>query len=124
MIPPPPTSTLFPYTTLFRSHRARVHAQRAEHALGVVDLEPGDDEPLGRRRGLLLVDVDAVHRARPGALVAPDAGGQVEPVEPAVPRPDRDRLLGVLEVLGERLAAERLDEVPEGDVHPAGDRAG
>ena len=37
--------------------------------------------------------------------------------KPAIARPDRHRLLGVLEVLRERLAAERLDEVPERDVH-------
>src|SRR5688572_32070953 len=30
MTPPPPTSTLFPYTTLFRSHLGRRHVARQE----------------------------------------------------------------------------------------------
>jgi hypothetical protein len=97
-------------------HRARVHAQRAEHALGVVDLEAVDPEALADRV-LDLLDVDAVDRAGAGALVAADAGGQVEPVKPAVARLDRDGQLGVLEMLGEGLAAVGLDEVPQGHVH-------
>src|SRR5438093_6346031 len=43
MIPPPPTSTLFPYTTLFRSHAERVgppaepsrHVAHQVHDVGV-----------------------------------------------------------------------------------------
>src|SRR3712207_7568262 len=66
MIRRPPRSTLFPYTTLFRSN-VPVHAERA----GVVDRDraPGrrDRRPLGRH----LVgdvehrDVDPVERIRP-----------------------------------------------------------
>src|SRR5688500_19697948 len=89
-------------------HRTGVHAQGAEYALRVVDLERGDQEPL-TVRVLLLVDVDAVHRAGAGALVAPDAGGQVEPVEAPVAGTNRDRPLRVLEVGCKRLAAKRLD---------------
>src|SRR5437762_10044747 len=46
----PPTSTLFPYTTLFRSLRPDDRHQRAEHRHG-----PGpatSDEAGGRRRGV------------------------------------------------------------------------
>src|SRR5438270_8809993 len=43
MILRPPTSTLFPYTTLFRSLRC---ARRAAHA----DRVPGRPRPLGTRR--------------------------------------------------------------------------
>src|SRR5690349_23931911 len=31
MLPPPPTSTLFPYTTLFRSRRDAAHAAEVRH---------------------------------------------------------------------------------------------
>src|SRR3712207_8416018 len=34
MIRPPPRSTLFPYTTLFRSHRARPSARHVRRAAG------------------------------------------------------------------------------------------
>src|SRR5437870_8364201 len=43
MIRPPPRSTLFPYTTLFRSHRQPAgHAHGAQRAGGV--FVPGPDE--------------------------------------------------------------------------------
>ena len=97
-----------------------IDAQGAEHALGVVDLEAVDAEALAD--GVLdLLDVDAIDRAGAGALVAADAGGQVEAVEAAVARLDRHGQFGVLEALGERLAAVGLQEVPEGDVHALGD---
>src|SRR5207302_937504 len=63
------------------------------------------------------VDVDAIDRARAGALVAADAGRQVEAMEAPIARPDRDRQLRVLEELGKRFASVRLEEVPQGDVH-------
>src|SRR5947207_11809268 len=45
MIRPPPRSTLFPYTTLFRSGRVLVQAPRQEPAVLVADLD------LDQRRG-------------------------------------------------------------------------
>src|SRR2546422_3127126 len=39
MIRRPPRSTLFPYTTLFRSLDLQVHLQRRDAALGARDLE-------------------------------------------------------------------------------------
>src|SRR5207302_10462483 len=45
MIPPPPRSPLFPYTTLFRSERAallRVGHALVEASLGQADAERGD----------------------------------------------------------------------------------
>src|SRR5262245_29135127 len=92
--------------------RAGIDAQRAEHALGVVDLEARDDEALGRRLGPLLLDVDAIDRAGAGALVTADAGGQVEAVEATVARLDRHRQFGELEALSEGFAAVSLEEVP------------
>src|SRR3712207_8664652 len=62
MIRRPPRSTLFPYTTLFRSDLARVGADRdleaeadrdvvVRVALGDVGVrQPGDDAPPGRER--------------------------------------------------------------------------
>src|SRR5262249_35703479 len=50
-----------------------------------------------------------------------DAGGQVEPMEAAVARLDRHGQLGILEAFGVSVAAERLQEVPERDVHAFGD---
>src|SRR5690349_23742501 len=66
MIQRPPRSTLFPYTTLFRSHRAG-RAQVADHRL--VRLE--DLQPLVRRdlRGELRVVVDR-HHGRDSGRVA------------------------------------------------------
>src|SRR5438094_796830 len=51
MIRPPPRSTLFPYTTLFRSHFRRIRAQiLREAALGLApDLVLVDHEPLGSK---------------------------------------------------------------------------
>src|SRR3712207_6989135 len=45
MIRRPPRSTLFPYTTLFRSH-----ASRAAHALETLLLQRADDLALGLQR--------------------------------------------------------------------------
>src|SRR5262249_39628455 len=47
---------------------------------------------------------------------------QVEAVETAVARLDGHRQFRVLEAFGERLAPVGLQEIPQGDVHAAGDR--
>src|SRR5262249_54441494 len=78
--------------------------------------EAVDAEPLAHRV-LHLVDVDAIDRAGAGALVAADAGGQVEAVEAPVARLDRHGQLGILEMLREGLALVGLQEIPEGDPH-------
>src|SRR5207249_9049176 len=72
-----------------RSHvdaidRARIDAQGAKHALGVVDLEAGDFEALQRRLGFLFLNVNAIDGAGAGALIAADARGKVEAMEAAV----------------------------------------
>src|SRR5206468_12716221 len=76
--PPPPTSTPFPYTTLFRSRRARVHERRIPEGHAA----PG----LGRRehRGPPLRA--SVHRGAP----APQALRQLRAQE-EVPPPLRAR---------------------------------
>src|SRR5689334_24676256 len=49
----PPRSTLFPYTTLFRSHRAHGHAEAARTlALAVTGIDDQDADVLVRRRDL------------------------------------------------------------------------
>src|SRR2546427_1322973 len=50
MIRRPPRSTLFPYTTLFRSHRRRAHAQGVEDRHQVVGVA-SDRVPVRRGRG-------------------------------------------------------------------------
>src|SRR2546422_8233470 len=58
MIRRPPRSTLFPYTTLFRSHGvARLHAGPA-HVVG------GDSERLDHRGGIVVERVGDVEQAR------------------------------------------------------------
>src|SRR5438034_6080826 len=58
MLPSPPRSTLFPYTTLFRSLPSKAHAADANHARrSPVELQPHDSqllrfEWLRARRGL------------------------------------------------------------------------
>src|SRR2546425_12882739 len=94
MIRRPPRSTLFPYTTLFRSHRGRRPAPDAwlfiaQHEDGVADLELGMHDTLAVRAGdahqLLgpqraLVEVDRLCPVTDGER----SGDRVEPV--------RDRL--------------------------------
>src|SRR2546425_3478548 len=43
MIRRPPRSTLFPYTTLFRSFRGRLAFQRLDHLVGDVDARARED---------------------------------------------------------------------------------
>src|SRR5438552_17787372 len=74
-IPRPPASTLFPYTTLFRSVRARGHDRRAGVVLATVDRhasvhEPDDVAHHTERRPLLrearpLLDVELEVRRQP-----------------------------------------------------------
>src|SRR2546430_10561897 len=59
MIRRPPRSTLFPYTTLFRSGRARIGGSQADdhgHAPGI-----GAEQPVERRRLVLEVTRIAGH---------------------------------------------------------------
>src|SRR5207249_1065603 len=69
-------------------------------------------------RVLDLLDVDAIDRTGARALVAADAGGQVETVKPAVARLDRHGQFWILEPLGEGPSAIGMQEVLQGDVHP------
>src|SRR5256885_12324200 len=48
MIRRPPRSTLFPYTTLFRSHRSRQGPEEARPAGAAVELGVRAEEPLAR----------------------------------------------------------------------------
>src|SRR3712207_7317385 len=53
MIRRPPRSSLFPYTTLFRSHPESVFEGRVEQvAAGPIDLDAGLDQPHLRRQHL------------------------------------------------------------------------
>src|SRR5256885_4160072 len=69
MIRRPPRSTLFPYTTLFRSHRLRHRALDGERELGDLGLELGHDV-------LSLLRPDARQRAQVLLVLARDGGGQ------------------------------------------------
>src|SRR5262249_2433292 len=100
--------------------RTGIDAQRTEHALGVIDLETVYSETLAHRV-LDLIDVDAVYRAGTGALIAADAGRQIEAMEPAIARLHRHRQLRVFKMLREGLALVGLQEIPESDVHSLGD---
>src|SRR3712207_8813684 len=50
MIRRPPRSTLFPYTTLFRSLAAQLHAVRARVPAGLAHLPVREGEPAQRRQ--------------------------------------------------------------------------
>src|SRR5688572_32369052 len=79
MLRPPPRSTLFPYTTLFRS----VEAHRVIAALDVVDGH-GLEGLLGREAGVLL--------ACPDPLLRPTVGEwAVEALDVVKPDSRRDR---------------------------------
>src|SRR3712207_1536355 len=115
MIRRPPRSTLFPYTTLFRSLQRRDGGLRGGHVAEVVHL--GDPPEL--------VEVDLLHRP-PDA----DAGHGDEGVDPAEAglgrvdqRPDGG-LVGDVGGDGDRLRAlprELLDQRAEGLLPPGGD---
>src|SRR5574338_256686 len=104
MIRRPPRSTLFPYTTLFRSvplprrHRAREH-RAGERGAGAERNAPlqGDDPAAGR------------NRARPkGDLEGPQAGRSAAARRPARQGPDRDALRG-----GEGMMSKLMRRVEE-----------
>src|SRR5207244_8662877 len=104
-----------------RSHidavdRTRINTQRADHALGVVDLESVDPEALAHRV-LDLVNVNAIHRTGAGALVAANAGRQIKAMKASITRPDRHRQLRVFKLMCERLSLVGLKEVPKRHVH-------
>src|SRR3712207_7204255 len=78
MIRRPPRSTLFPYTTLFRSGRKRQRGERGGDRLGLVELRV---EGLERPRAVLLLRPLA-HPGAPGVdlrvVVAADEVGGLE----------------------------------------------
>src|SRR5258706_12957032 len=105
MIRRPPRSTLFPYTTLFRSHagglrardrapaapierhRVRSHGARARHVRPVrraVDRAPRDQRRRARAKGVL--DLAGVARGQAGPHPRPRRGRRREPRAPP-PRP-------------------------------------
>jgi hypothetical protein len=67
----------------------------------------------------LLANVDAVDRARLGALIASNARRQIVTVKAAISRRNRDRQFGILEMMRKRLALwiVRAHPVAKGDVH-------
>src|SRR2546425_7228066 len=85
MIRRPPRSTLFPYTTLFRSHRP--HEPQ----------EDGEPDDAGFHQGSRIL---CVHEARPGDAVA----------ENRAPRPRVERLLHADESRGGRRVEGRSEE--------------
>src|SRR5207253_10229730 len=97
-----------------RSHidavdRTRIDTQRPYHALGLVDLEYVDPEALAHRV-LDLVNVNAIHRTGAGALVAANAGRQIEAMKTSITRPDRHGQLRVFKLMSERLSLVGLKE--------------
>src|SRR5438132_4750098 len=90
MLPRPPRSTLFPYTTLFRSDLAG----RDRHRAFALDLLDGLDQLLGRLVAAVdgfVADHDRIHVAV--LLGEVDGGAQLLLVALLVlvdPRPDRD----------------------------------
>src|SRR5438093_13204877 len=80
----PPRSTLFPYTTLFRSVQEAIATHGREDPEGDPDQEPEDDSGQGEfdRRGQVLPQVDG-HRLAGGdrdAEISVDDPPQVAPV--------------------------------------------
>src|SRR3989475_9691109 len=132
MIRRPPRSTLFPYTTLFRSPEPLVHLHRAEP----VTREPDDREPvdLHRARGEgqhapaaveIRRDADTRLRSRPGRKLPRFATGfGLDGREPGPQREPRGRLVDVVARLAQQdrrtLARRRLhaQEEPGGQLEP------
>src|SRR5438874_11819892 len=73
MIRRPPRSTLFPYTTLFRSHVERPHAGREGHAAAGPVRRP-TRTGTGTAGALLAPRLGAATRDEPAALRAAGAG--------------------------------------------------
>ncbi len=82
--------------------RAWLDAQSTEHTLRVIDRIAGDLEALAPFN-FFLADVNTIDGARFGALVARDAGREIEAVKTSIPGRDRDRQFRVLKMLGKRL---------------------
>jgi len=83
--------------------RARLDTQRAEHALAVVNRVAGDFESL-TAFDFFFANIDAIDGASLGTLVAGDTGGQIEAMKAPIAGRDGDRQLGILKMLGKRLA--------------------
>src|SRR5690606_41957042 len=75
LLRPPPPATLFPYTTLFRSHGAAVPVEGAAHVGGdglargaglgeYVDLDAGLDQPGGAAHVMRARGADLAHHDR------------------------------------------------------------
>src|SRR5262249_37323119 len=88
-------------------HWARVHAQSAEHALGIIDLETVDPEALAHWV-LDLVNIDTINWTGAGTLVTADAGAQVEAMKTTIARLDGHWQFWILEALRERFPLVRL----------------
>src|SRR5690606_39982621 len=69
--PRPPGSTLFPYTTLFRSHRRPRRASRAESHGGRQPAFPGIVPDGACRRGRVGATLIILHRAAGGIAARP-----------------------------------------------------
>lgn len=70
-------------------HGAGFDTQSTKHAFAVVDGKPGDLESFATFH-TFFANVNAIDRAKLCALVASDARGEIEPMEPSVPRGDRN----------------------------------
>src|ERR1039457_1393970 len=79
MIRRPPRSTLFPYTTLFRSNRVRMEAGRIERWRGNSGKDEYEVPPVGRQQGVVV-------RGRKTFLGIKSQGVAGRPVAPAVGR--------------------------------------
>jgi hypothetical protein len=103
--------------------RARLDAQRAEHAFRVVDRETRDLESLAAARHAFLANVDAIDRTDLGALIAGNARRQIIAMKTPITGCDRHGQLGIFEVLGERsaLGTVRDDPISHGHPHAVGD---
>src|SRR6266511_5887060 len=91
MIRRPPRSTLFPYTTLFRSHRPGVRRGPVPGARGGAGGRPGAVRRGERAMAGAVLGARQPGAARPAArpdLAGPRAGRPVRPVQRAAPAPD------------------------------------
>lgn len=97
-------------------HRAGVYAERAKDAFTVIYLEAIDAEAFAERV-LFLVDIDAIDRAGPDALVTGNAGRQIESMKATVAWSHGYRLFGVFECLRKGFCSIGTEESPSGDFH-------
>ena len=103
-------------------YRAGFHAERTEHAFRVVDREARYLEAFAIFNPFF-ADVNAVDRTGFRALVAGDAGRQVETVEAAIAGHNRDRFLRVFKLFGKCSATILVgfQPVSERDPHTVSD---